>query len=170
MNEARFNALYAGLTSIARKVYDVTPIREEWPVSTILNELGRQGTYTSLKVVQGCLTSLVSSGLVKERGMGRFIRTTVRRPEKDVPTFKVVPQIYTSEPIQEIAVPQPTPTKSPIDALTDLMAQAEKLVNDTKALIDGIATIGSRLEEQMAKDQADLAKLRQLQGLLKDLG
>lgn len=44
------------------------------------------------------------------------------------------------------------------------------LANDTKVLIEGIATVGIKLEEQMAKDQADLTKLRQLQWLLKDLG
>lgn len=171
MNEARFNALHSGLTSVARKVYDATPIATPWTASSICAELRRNSININLKTVQGCLSSLIGSGLVDECKLGHFIRTPVRAAKTGGPEMKVVHAVSTPKEIQETALKIETPTtRSPIDELTELMAQAEKISNDVKKLAEGIVLVGSKMEQQMTKDRNDLAKLRQLQGLLKELG
>lgn len=43
MNNARMRATIAGLTNIARKVLDSTPIQDRWDYNQIANELYRLG-------------------------------------------------------------------------------------------------------------------------------
>lgn len=171
MNEARFNAVYSGLTSIARKVYDATPIASEWTASAICAELRRNGINVNLKTVQGCLSSLIGSGLVDERKLGHFIRTPVRAAKTVTSEMKTVHAMSAPQENLELPLNTKTPAaRTPIDELAELMAEAEKISNDAKKLAENIIVVGSRVEEQMAKDRSDLARLRQLQNLLKELG
>lgn len=167
MSEARFRAMYSGASSIARKTYDATPIQEAWTASQITGEMNRNGANCNLRIVQGCMNSLITAGLVTEVSRGYFVRTPIRKNKVPSPEMKTLPAPK-PQPL-----PQPTlhaPTMTVLDKLTQLMARAEKLAQDTKELTDSIVAIGVEIEEEMAKDKAALTKMRQLQVLLKELG
>jgi hypothetical protein len=76
MNVARQALLYDGLTSVAQRVYEATPIKEYWSANQVLQELHRQGRSMTLNEVTGCLNSLKNRKLVRETKAG-FCRTHV---------------------------------------------------------------------------------------------
>lgn len=77
MKKTRYDALVNSLTGIARKVFNAVPAREHWTSKEIYAELRRNGhTTADLRIIQGCLDSLVDTGLVREFGNGEFCRIT----------------------------------------------------------------------------------------------
>lgn len=174
MSETRYRAVSSGLSSIARKVYDATPISEAWTMAKIMSELMRIGTPVTHKVVGGCLSTLISAGLVTEPERGVFVRAPIRQTKTaQDPEIKTVAAIAAPQPItKEPELPAPTtkPAQNPIDKLSALSARVEMFACQIKELANDITSVAIEIEEQTANDKADLEKLRQLQNILKGLG
>lgn len=171
MTPARQQALVRGLTSVARKVFDATPINEPWSASQIDAELRRLGTPKSIQMVTGCLNGLAKDGLVTEGPLRMFQRVEAREYESPVtlPFLKnfVVPP---KEPAVAITLPPkaaPVRHVSAIDRLSAFSDQARKMATALTAFADDLDEAALLIDEQVAGASKDTEKLRQLQALLR---
>ena len=148
MNNARMRAIEEGQTGIAKKVLASVPIQEAWTARQIVSDIARSGSRPDPHIIEGCLNTLVDSGLVNERPRGYFQRI---KPKEE----KVVP--IASAPAQP---------KEPIDPLAKLGSIASSL----RTLADEIEDVALTIEERQTATTEEIAKLRQLKALLRDLG
>lgn len=152
MNQGRMKSIIKGLTGIAKKTYECVPIGEEWSPATIATEMIRTGNRVEMRVLEGCLRSLVESGVVEEPARGMFKRPQIKE--------KVV------QPNPAVSlVPPPAPAPAPLSALDALAGLSAKL----KALAAELDNIALSVEEQLNAAAGKNEKLVQLQKLLKDL-
>lgn len=160
MNQSRFDAVYRGLSAQAKKVYEVLPISEPWGPSQIMQELHRKNiSMSDMRVVIGCINSLIDAGCVDEPSKGMFIRAEIKERSAPSPEFKVVKQKETKVKQEENKQTE----ASPIDRLSILSRRLRDLASD----MDDAAIA---LAEQAQKNEAETIKMRQLQALLKSLG
>ena len=81
MTPARASLIERGLTGVASRVLDFVPLDDCWTPSQIHSEIMRQkGTSPGVPVVEGCLASLLESGLVKMPKPRMYVRVHVRQP------------------------------------------------------------------------------------------
>lgn len=183
MNHARFQALLAGQTGAAKKVYEAVPISEAWATSQIVTELRRLGS-TSMEhhIARGCLRALSDGGLILEQPKGQYRRRPVR-PAQIHPVLASDP-VVTNAPIPltpidaivmsirptspEKTAAQKAATASAIDKLTALSGRAIDLGVELQKLARDIDTAALEIEEQVQNAGAAGAKLRQLQALLRE--
>lgn len=168
MNKSKFDSAFRGMTMQAKKVYECVPIVESWAPAQIMSELHRRNiSMSDMHVVLGCLNSMIDVGIVVEIPRGKFKREAIR-PKCEVKPF-ADPAIQTiQEPKLNKTVtepgPAPTPaTSNPLDLLGNL---AQRL----RALADDAEQIAMAIAGQAEKNDAETAKMRQLQALLKSLG
>ena len=84
MTPSKLNSLLQGQTNLARKVFEVVPIREAWPAIQIRNALKEvERSNADLRVLRGCLGALREAGLVREPETGMFQRADIRTPTLD---------------------------------------------------------------------------------------
>ena len=155
MNAARLKQVENGLSGIARKVLEAVPIADQWPAHTIANEIKRAtGSAPEIKIVNGCLESLKSSGLVREPTRGKWIRVSMKdhadadempAPVKVVELRKQQPEQTAREMLSQVAI-----------AMMDLAAKVED--------------VASEIDKAEKRNEEKTAKLRQLQELLRGLG
>lgn len=169
MNQAKFETAHRGLSAQAKKVYDVIPIQEPWAPTQIMQELHRRNiSMSDMRVVMGCLNTLIDSGCVIERPKGMFIRTEVRmKDDPKEPVLSIVKSIKEPEmkPVKEtqgVSAANEV-TSGPIDRLSVLASRLRQLAAD----MDNAAI---ELAEQAQKNDSETLKMRQLQALLKSLG
>ena len=148
MNSARMRAIEEGQTGIAKKVLSSVPIQESWTARQIISDIARSGSRPDPHIVEGCLSTLCDSGLVRERPRGYFQR--IKPKEKKVVSIAAAPA-------------QP---KEPVDPLTKLSNIASSL----RTLADEIEDVALTIEERQTATTEEIAKLRQLKALLRDLG
>lgn len=165
MNHARFQSIRQGLSAVAQKVYDATPIAEEWTTNQIHAELARQGANLNHAITQGCLRSLVGSGLVSEPQRGLFRRVKVRQPAPGGGSKEK----EDSEVAKTATAPAATET-NPIDKLSALAARCRRMMDLQKELAEDIEMAALEIQDHIAKNDEDMQKLKQLQQLLKSLG
>ena len=170
MNNSILLAKERGLTSVARKVYDATPIDEAWDVPRIITELGRLGSHVDHRVVFGCLASLRADGLVRELPDHKFVRVA-RRPRiversatAPAPVTAPAPEAPMSEAPAQMT-PEAPAAKSETDPLRKMAAIADAL----RSVAAQIEDVALEFEGHMDAIKADSAKLRQLQELLKSI-
>lgn len=173
ISSSRFKQVHVGLSALAQKVYAAVPISEPWSASRIHSEMQRNGGSTKdLHIVMGCINSLIASGLVSEPERGTFIRS----PVKDKPTEKQAPQPEPKkEPMTTTAKTTPK-ASTPIEMIAPiagaLRLEAIGMAQQAKRLeewADSLETKALEIEENNAAGDADTAKLKQLQQLLKSL-
>lgn len=186
MNQAKFDAAYRGLTGIARKVFEATPIAEAWQTSQVCTEIRRLGHGGDFKTVQGCLNSLTLLGLVTERPRGMFMRRAIREALAVIPfaeTVTVTSQEIIMETKPVIQVTPTTPrlnleTKAlaakihvadPMERLTDLTRCVGRTLDDLKTMMDQLDGLAIEILDTVQKKEQELHKLRQLQDLLRSL-
>ena len=178
MNAQKFAQKWEGLTGIAKKVYEATPKQEAWTDTQIADELRRTSpTRVDLRILAGCLKSLVGSGLVREVERGKFQREPVReKAPMPVPTAQVIEirgeqkPMYVPKPDAQ-PIPKPTPAEvSPVDLLGSILKRIEGVVGVLKEIGNDMADAALKIEAGIEKNNADTAKLRQLQELLKSIG
>lgn len=155
MNAAKMKQVESGLTGIARKVLEATPIADAWQPHTIANEIKRMtGSAPEAKMVLGCLDSLRASGLVREQVRGKWIRVAIK--DVDTPSDP-------SAPVNVVelrkAPEQPT--------ARELLSQVAIAMMDLAAKVEDVAVEIDRAEK---RNEEKTAKLRQLQELLRGLG
>lgn len=164
MNQSKFESLHRGQTGIAKKVYEAVPIQTAMSAPEVTAEMRRLGSNADLRVVAGCLCTLLDSGLIQERPKGWFIRTPVRIAEP----IAIPPQ---PEPMKTTALRIATTTPaSPIERLTAISKRVTAAMDELKAIADDIETAAIEITEQGERAEAKSQKLQQLQELLKSLG
>ena len=160
MTATRIRILENQQTGVAKKVYGAVPINEAWPSKSIVAELARQGQVRDFSIVQGCLNTLKEVGLIKEMAPGYFQRV------KPKPTVEKEAEPMTTKPLNQ-------PTKSepaePVDRLAAIGTKLRDLSKMFLELADDIDEATLAFEEKASGNDEELAKLRQLKGLLKSL-
>ena len=160
MTATRIRILENQQTGVAKKVYGAVTINEAWHSKQIVMELSRQGQVRDFSIVEGCLNTLKEVGLVKEVAPGHFRRV------KPKLTVEKEAEPMTTKPLT-------TPTKSeptePVDRLAAIGTKLRGLSQMFLELADDIDEATLAFEEKASGNDEELAKLRQLKGLLKSL-
>lgn len=159
MTAARIRLLENQQSGVAKKVYAAVPINEIWPVKQIAFELQRQGVARDISIVEGCLKSLRDTGLIKEASPGHFQRVKPRaesEPTKKEPTMATTP-VSSSQAVD------------PVDKLAAIGTKLRGLSQMFVELANDIDEAALALDEKASGNDEELAKLRQLKGLLKSL-
>jgi hypothetical protein len=169
MTPNRFNSIFNGLSSVAKKVLEAVPIEEKWTAKQINSELARTGRHINFAITEGCLNTLVESGLVKEPTKGAFSKICIKTREPAPPSTTEeikVPSIasYTENPAQ--------PAKkfaSPIERLGVLAQRVTNIMGMLKELAGDIENAAIEIEEQNAANADEINKVRQLKQLLNQI-
>lgn len=160
MTAARIRLLENQQSGVAKKVYGAVPINEIWPTKQIAYELQRQGVVRDISIVEGCLKSLKDSGLIKEASPGYFQRVKPRaepEPTEKEPIMATTPAASPSQPVD------------PVDKLAAIGTKLRGLSQMFIELANDIDEAALALDEKASGNDEELAKLRQLKGLLKSL-
>lgn len=166
MTPKQFKSRFDGQSSIAKKVYQFVPIQEPWSHSQISTEMQRTtGARTDHRIMQGCINTMIESGIVREVEKGKFQRTEIRdreEPQQNTETF-----IDT-----EKAAPMPKQEEKPnsaIEILSDISRRLNEVSSQVKSIASDVETAAIVIEDNVAQKEAGAAKLKQLQELLKGL-
>ena len=158
LNQQKFDQMHRGMSAQAKKVYEAIPIAESWTPTQIMQELHRKNiSMRDVNVVMGCLNSLIDCNLVVEPVKGVFRREPIR-PKCESQDTQPIEQAKEKEVNKTVIAPV-----SPIDLLGAFATRLRELANDAENI--AIAVAG-----QAEKNEAETAKMRQLQALLKSLG
>ena len=160
MTATRIRILENQQTGVAKKVYGAVPINEAWPSKSIVAELTRQGQVRDFSVIGGCLNTLKEVGLIKEVAPGHFQRV------KPKPTTEKEAELMAVTPPKSPAKAEPT---EPMDRLVAIGTKLRGLSQMFVELAEDIDEAALAFEEKASGNDEELAKLRQLKGLLKSL-
>ena len=160
MTTTRIRILENQQTGVAKKVYGAVPINEAWPSRQIVMELSRQGQVRDFSIIEGCLNTLKEVGLIREVAPGHFQRI------KPKPTAEKETEPMTTKPLNPPTKSEPT---EPMDRLAAIGARLRSLSKTFLELADDIEEVALAFEEKASGNDEELAKLRQLKGLLKSL-
>ncbi len=153
---ARHQSIERGLTGIARKVFEVVPMQEMWPISQIVSEMARiHQSRPDARVVHGCLDSLIGSGLVR-MSQGRYCRTVSFEQQEE-------PIMANSPPPARVLA------EDPISKLGRLAESMRELAQQATATADAIDAAAIEVDEAIRNAQKGDAQLNQLRALLKNL-
>lgn len=158
MTATRIRILENQQTGVAKKVYGAVPINEAWPSKSIVTELTRQGQVRDFSIVEGCLNTLKEVGLIRETAPGYFQRV------KPKPTVEKEAEPMTTKPLNSVI-----PPTEPMDRLVAIGTKLRGLSKMFLELADDIDEATLAFEEKASGNDEELAKLRQLKGLLKSL-
>lgn len=165
MSAAKFQAVWNGQTSQAKKVYEAIPIKDAWTAAQVHGELQRlQHSSGDVRIVAGCINTLITSGLVREVTRGHFCRAEIK--SKPIPGEDMQAPRAQSEPAAKAAAVQ---APSPIERMTALSARAREVVADLRILAEDMDNAALEMEAEIATASAEGQKLKQLQLLLKSL-
>lgn len=192
MNESRQRRLLEGQSATARKLYEFVPYREAWLEGDIAKAAHKGHVRIGLHVIRKCLLDLKDAGLLKETQRHYYQRVAVTKNKKATPTSNddqppaneaTMPK--ESAPIAAPAVPA-APAVSAVSAksaksaatslellsgiATDLTLLGVEFIGRIKALSTRVDEIALQVEAQQEADKASMAKVHQLQTLLKDFG
>ena len=166
MTAARIRILENQQTGVAKKVYGAVPINEAWPSRQIVMELSRQGQVRDFSIIEGCLNTLKEIGLIKEPSPGHFQRV------KPKPTIEKETDAMATKPLNPV-IPSTSPVKGeptePMDRLVAIGTKLRGLSQTFIELAEDIDEAALAFEEKASCNDEELAKLRQLKGLLKSL-
>ena len=157
MTATRIRILENQQTGIAKKVYGAVPINEAWPSKAIVMELTRQGQVRDFSIIEGCLNTLKEVGLIRETSPGHFQRV------KPKPTIEKEAKPMSTKPLNPAIPPEP------MDRLVAIGTKLRGLSKMVLELADDIDEATLAFEEKASGNDEELAKLRQLKGLLKSL-
>lgn len=183
MSQSKFNRIWSGANAQMKKVYEVVPIAEYWPIKQIDAEMRRRGINADFAATTGILDSLKRIGVIREQ-RGCFTREIVREVSTDTnvePEELVEPEIEIDatelflNTLKEAAdMDMPEKVKSAVKPKPAISVRLDKLIeNSTKlseALIEmsiEIDSIKAALKEQAASETAEMKKLQALKETLK---
>lgn len=179
ISRARLDVLLSGLGASPKKVYDVVPMAESWPISKVISEMQRVGISIDYRVVGGCLDTLVRAGLICEPKRGEFRREPIRptpTPKNESPMNNKTaiptkpPTRTVTPPIEPAADTEPSASPAtPMDILGGLAVRAAAIGSAVKELADDIANAAIDIQQVVELNSGELAKLRQFRALLKSL-
>jgi hypothetical protein len=173
MTPSKFAQKMQNQTTIAKKVYEAVPIAESWSVKQILSEMFRvTRSQADHKIVNGCIKSLIDSGLVYEPINGQYQRAQVK--EKAIEPEKIPLKIVKEKGIEMDVTIKKEPdienNSNPIDVLGKLSSRLLSVNRDIKKIADDIDSAAISVQEQLEESEGKSEKLKQLQQLLKSLG
>ena len=160
MTATRIRILENQQTGVAKKVYGAVPINEAWPSKQIVIELSRQGQVRDFSIIEGCLNTLKEVGLIRETAPGHFQRV------KPKPTTEKEAEPMATALSKPSAKSEPT---EPVDRLAAIGTKLRSMSKTFLELADDIDEAALAFEEKTSGNDEELAKLRQLQTLLKSL-
>lgn len=160
MTATRIRILESQQTGVAKKVYGAVPINEAWPSRQIVMELSRQGQVRDFSIIEGCLNTLKEVGLIREVAPGHFQRV------KPKPATEKEAEPMTTKPLNP---PTKSESTEPVDRLAAIGTKLRDLAKMFFELADDIDEATLAFEEKASGNDEELAKLRQLKGLLKSL-
>ncbi|BAU16380.1 hypothetical protein FDH89_gp52 [Pseudomonas phage phiR18] len=172
--------ILANQTPHARKVYECVPIAEPWPAHQIMAQLKvDRGSALSVAVVRGCLKALHEAGLIRRPTSDLYIREKVTESSTATATELMDETVADyKDRTKQVQPAQPAQPKEPsmstsIDTLLKIAQQLSVLAAEVEEKLSEIAseieTAAKQVESTTATDREQLAKLKQLQSLLKDL-
>ena len=157
MNATRLKHVEKELSGIARKVLDAVPISDQWQAHTIANEIKRAtGSAPEIKIVNGCLESLKSSGLVREPSRGKFIRVCAKEGSNVLDMPKIIKAVESVN--QKVSKSKP--------GIGEMLGTLSASLLESAGMVDDII---KEFQAERAKHESEIAKLRQLQDLLKGI-
>lgn len=160
MNRKTYESTLNGLNSTLKKVFEASPIEEAWTATAVSAEMRRRGSGgCDSRHTLGCLNQLASLGMLKESPKGMFQRVEIREKAEPVINKPKEIEVMTIRAIQPVT----TQPATPIDRLSKFAIRLRELANDME-------TAALELAEQAEKNDAETAKMRQLQQILKSLG
>ena len=163
VNEARFKAVFNGQSAIAKKVFDSVPKDTYWAAGRIANEMSAiHGANPGINIINGCLNTLLKSGLVIEGSPGLFSKVSIKKKA----AIQNKEYEFAMKPL-EIKMQAKENTFDAIREIVIKFMDVAKTINHLASEID--ARI-SDAEKQVADNEKDTEKLKQLQLLLKSLG
>lgn len=162
LNFERAQSLIQGLNGVCTKVYEAVPIQEAWSAQQVCTELYRKGSRIGVQDVDGCLYSLLRQKLVRKIGQNQFQKIVFEKPALMEP------------PVPTTPTPAPTPaeagaTKSPIDLLEPLAAEAVRLAQELRDLANKIEAAAVGVADMLAESNQKSEQLRQLKTLLNSI-
>ena len=159
--EAQINRILDTQTSIARHVYEAVPIGSQWATNQIWGEMKRLNHNIDMRRLEGCLSTLVGSKLIKERPKGFYQRVPVRQTV----TLKVgspeAHQIKTEE--KPMAEKQ---AREPVTIMAEITAEMNGLVKDMTELAERFEIAALEMQESIEKSTAEDQELVELKRLL----
>lgn len=162
MNQERYNRLLKQLSGTAEKVYSAVPQNEDWTIRQIITEMKRlTGTNPDYSIVQGCLNTLTTDGLIRNvGGMDRWQRITPSVTLGDPMKGALAVALESMEKVPTKAIAQP-----PFDPVHRLTRLALVLMEAAEE-IEGVVKM---INDERATEHGDSIKLKALKALLGDL-
>lgn len=166
MTPAKQEIAMQGQTGIAKKVYECVPLQEAWQAFQIMQALKNMtGSLADVRVVQGCLNSLVDSGLIRQTGRQFYQRIQVEEKQKAPEPKMPAIQQKTEKPV---LVPA-TKAAGPMEILGELSVEIVGMAEHLKNLARRVEDAALAIEQERENNSENLEKLRQLQSILKSL-
>lgn len=174
MTPARFEANLSGQSAIAKKVFEMVPIKDAWSMDQIMGEMLRvTRARIDAKVARACVEALKESGLVREVRRGQYQRVEVKARQPSLPDpFSTSGEPESSAPATEalpVAAEAVQASRRPIDMLAEAAARLKAVaqgISDAAADLENIALV---IEEEFSAQGQNAEKFKQLQALLKSL-
>lgn len=163
MAATRNEAVLAGQTVIAQKVFAAIPPSQTNAYTAF--EIARAlkaaaGSSPAIHVLRGCLATLKDCGLIKEVVPGSFRRAETKDKEKvEMPKSAVV-----------MAIPAKAVDASPLELLSGIATKLRGAAAGLGALADELDSAAIAIEDRAAAGAHELAKVKQIATLLKELG
>lgn len=170
MNEIRFKAVYNGLTSVAKTVYDLFPSDAYWSIKRMHAELFSLGKRMDTKTLSGVMNGLVSAGLLSEVDGGIFSKNKITKPQVDKKTRQIEFAEIKPIPKKEVEVPtveQENNTQAAFDALRETVLKFLDVAKQVNTLANEVETKLVEVEKRIADNNEQMAKFKQLTSLLK---
>lgn len=172
MTPGRNAALLTGQTALAQKIYAVLPAERTTAFTALrIAQAMKETTGASpdIHTMRGCLGRLKEAGLIKEVVPGSFRRIGVK--EKLTMTNQGQQMIsnncHGKAPIE---MPGGAKQAAPMDVLAIIAEKVRTVMAGLGALAEEIDQAAIMIEERAAADAKELAKVKQIATLLKELG
>lgn len=167
MSQKRFDQVWSGISSAARKVYEEVPHVTPMDHKKIAAALLRGGTNMDIDIIRGCLKALVQAGLVTEGRDGykrEGIRKAPKKVVKDLGDLKTAMQAEAvpAPPLAAPAAPpEPAPStpvpRAPLTLPKTLPSQKEIMNQET--VVDHIGNLSQRIIGASLRHKNDLLDL-----------
>lgn len=170
MNEIRFKAVYSGLSSVAKNVYDHFPSDVYWSIKRMHAELFSLGKRMDTKTLSGVMNTLVSVGLFSEVDGGVFSKNKITKPQvnknaRQIEYAEIKPVLKKETPVPEKAKEDDTQTA--FDSLRETVIKFLDVAKQVNALANEVDAKLAEVEKRISDNNEQMAKFKQLTHLLK---
>lgn len=162
MNDAKFKSLYQGLASVGQKIYKVVPISSPWSIAQIVSESYRiNGSRIPTQTAAEYLNIMVDNGMILEPKKGFFVREKIAIKQ----VLSLTKPVHKDEAMQSQKAKESD--ASPLDLLSSSLSALDALIAQAQTVKKCLESAALEIEEKF--NSGDMAKLKQLKTLLKDL-